>query len=181
MTREEGKTLPEGPMARAKAFYELVNSHGKYGKPAGLPWGRGDAAWFCDSKTGNCTDFHSLFISLARAHKIPAKFEIGFSIPEKRGTGAVPGYHCWAKFRPSDRGWMAVDISEANKEPKMKDYYFGNLTEDRVTFSTGRDIDLSPRQAGKPLNFFIYPHVEVDGKEHPQALVEKAFGFKDVE
>ena len=42
---------------------------------------------------------------------------------------------------------MPVDISEANKNPKMKDYYFGNLTEDRVTFTTGRDIDLVPEQS----------------------------------
>jgi transglutaminase-like putative cysteine protease len=175
----KGKPLPEEPMARAKAFYELVNGHMKYDKSK-PGWGRGDAVWACDSKFGNCTDFHSLFISLARAHKIPAKFEMGFSIPEKAGKGAVTGYHCWAKFRPSDMGWIGVDISEANKEPKMKDYYFGNLTADRVTMSVGRDIDLVPRQKGKALNYFLAPYAEVDGKAVPGDKIKPANAYEDV-
>src|SRR5439155_13718790 len=127
---------------------------------------------------GNCSDFHSLFISLARSQKIPAKFEIGFPLPARHGAGDIPGYHCWAKFRPEGKGWVPVDISEANKDPKMRDYYFGNLTPDRVAFSTGRDLGLVPRQAGGPLNFFVYPYVEVGGKPYPQ--VEPHFSFRDL-
>src|SRR5881227_3323734 len=107
-------------------------------RPSKAGWCRGDAVWACDSRTGNCTDFHSLFIALARSQKIPAKFEIGFGLPEKHGAGEVAGYHCWAKFKPDGKGWVPVDISEANKNPKLKEYYFGNLTPDRVTFTTGR-------------------------------------------
>ena len=29
-----------------------------------------------------------------------------------------------------------------DKHPDLKHYYFGNLTENRVTLTTGRDIDL---------------------------------------
>jgi hypothetical protein len=110
---------------------------------------------------------------------VPAKFEIGFGLPSKRGEGEIGGYHCWAFFRVENR-WVPVDISEANKDPARREYYFGNLTEDRVTFSTGRDIELVPSQAGRPINFFVYPHVEVDGKEWPQAKIEKRFGYRDV-
>jgi transglutaminase-like putative cysteine protease len=134
----------------------------------------------CDSRFGNCTDFHSLFNALARSQKIPAKFESGFGIPTKRGTGDVPGYHCWAKFKPEGRGWVPVDISEANKNPKMSDYYFGNLTEDRVTFSTGRGLTLSPKQDGPPLNFFVYPYVEVDGKPYSADKIKRRFAYEDV-
>ena len=126
-------------MAKAKELYDIVNGMMRYAKE-GTEWGRGDVNWVCDSRFGNCTDFHSLFIALARSQKIPAKFEIGFGMPEKRGAGEVAGYHCWAKFKPEGKGWVPVDISEANKNPKLKDYYFGNLTEDRVTFTTGRDL-----------------------------------------
>jgi transglutaminase-like putative cysteine protease len=174
----ENKKLPRDPWEKARVLYDVVNGRLRYGKDR-PGWGRGDSSWACDSRFGNCSDFHSLFISLARAQKIPAKFEIGFPLPEKRGSGAVAGYHCWAFFRPANRGWVPVDISEANKNPKRVDYFFGNLTPDRVAFSTGRDIDLVPRQAGKPLNFFIYPHVEIDGKEHPQGKIEKRFSFRD--
>jgi hypothetical protein len=72
-----------------------------------------------------------------------------------------------------------VDISEANKHPEMRDYYFGNLTEDRVAFSTGRDLTLVPKQDGGPVNFFIYPYVEVDGKVWPQNKIQKKFSYRD--
>jgi transglutaminase-like putative cysteine protease len=175
----EGKKLPDDPMQKAKELYTLVNGMMRYAKE-GTEWGRGDVNWVCDSKFGNCTDFHSLFIALARSQNIPAKFEIGFGIPTKRGTGDVAGYHCWAKFKPEGKGWVPVDISEANKNPKLADYYFGNLTEDRVTFSTGRGLTLSPRQDGPPLNFFVYPYVEVDGKPYPAEMVKRRFAFEDV-
>jgi transglutaminase-like putative cysteine protease len=173
------KKVPENQTAAARVFYDTVNGHMRYSKE-GIGWGRGDSEWACDSKYGNCTDFHSLFISLARSRKIPAKFEIGFPLPTKRGSGEIPGYHCWAWFKSEGKGWTPVDISEANKvkDDKMTEYYFGNLTEDRVAFSIGRDIDLTPKQAGKPLNYFIYPYVEVDGKPHDK--VQKQFGFEDV-
>ena len=99
-------------------------------------------------------------------------------MPPQRGSGDIPGYHCWAKFRPAGHNWIPVDISEANKNPKMKDYYFGNLTEDRVTFSTGRDIDLVPRQVGQALNFFVYPYVQVDGKPYAADKVTRKFSYK---
>jgi transglutaminase-like putative cysteine protease len=121
-----------------------------------------------------------LFISLARSQKIPAKFEVGFAIPTKRGEGTVVGYHCWAFFRPKGKAWVPVDISEANKDPNMKDYYFGNLTEDRVTFTTGRDLMLEPKQRGKAVNFLIYPYVEVDVKEYDETKIERKFSYKDV-
>ncbi|HKB01410.1 MAG TPA: transglutaminase domain-containing protein [Gemmataceae bacterium] len=175
----DGRKLPDDPMAKAKELYEIVNGMLRYAKD-GTEWGRGDVDWVCDSKYGNCTDFHSLFIALARSEKIPARFEVGFGLPEKRGSGDVAGYHCWAKFKPEGKGWVPVDISEANKNPKMKDYYFGNLTEDRVTFSTGRDIVLAPKQDGPPLNFFVYPYVEVGGKPYPADKMKRKFGYEDV-
>jgi len=173
------RDIPKEEVEAARVLYDVVNQHMRYSKE-GTGWGRGDSDWACDSRYGNCTDFHSMFISLVRAHKIPAKFEIGFPLPEKRGRGDVAGYHCWAKFRPKERDWIPVDISEANKNPKMRDYYFGNLTEDRVTFSIGRDIDLVPKQDGEPLNFFVYPYVEVDGKPYPGEKVQRKFSYKDV-
>jgi transglutaminase-like putative cysteine protease len=175
----EGKKLPGDPMAKGREFYDQVNGLMKYSKE-GTEWGRGDVNWVCDSRFGNCTDFHSLFLALCRSQKIPGRFEVGFGIPEKRGTGEVAGYHCWAKFKARDKGWVPVDISEANKNPKLADYYFGNLTADRVTFSTGRGLTLEPKQAGPPLNFFVYPYVEVGGKPHPADKVTRKFGYEDL-
>jgi transglutaminase-like putative cysteine protease len=176
----EGRQLPRDEVELGRVLYDVVNHHMVYAKDK-PGWGEGDAVWACDSKFGNCSDFHSLFISLARTQKIPAKFEIGFQLPEQRGAGAVAGYHCWAKFKPEGKGWIPVDISEANKFPPLRDYYFGNLTADRVTFSVGRDLTLVPPQDGPPLNFFIHPHVEVDAKPYPAEKVRRQFTYQDSE
>ena len=150
-------------LQQAKLLYDCVGRHVAYDKSQ-PGFGNGDVLWVCDSGRGNCTDFHSLFISLARSRSIPARFEIGFSLPPERGAGTITGYHCWALFFDDQYGWVPVDISEADKNPHLKDYYFGSLTENRVAFSTGRDIVLEPRQAGPPLNYFVDPYVEADGE-----------------
>jgi len=173
------KSLPADQLEAARTLYDVVNQHMRYSKE-GTGWGEGDAVWACASGYGNCSDFHSLFISLARADKIPSKFEIGFPLPPKRGAGDIAGYHCWAKFHPAGHGWIPVDISEANKNPKLREYYFGNLTEDRVAFSTGRDLTLVPPQAGKPLNFFVFPYVELNGRAYPQEKIQRKFSYKDL-
>jgi transglutaminase-like putative cysteine protease len=178
LTLLAGKEIPRDRMAAARLLYDTVYGHMRYSKE-GTGWGQGDAAWACESGYGNCSDFHSLFISLARSQGIPAQFEIGFGLPVQRGQGDIAGYHCWAWFNPSGRGWVPVDISEARKNPALRDYYFGKLTADRVTFSTGRDLVLEPKQAGPPLNFFIYPYAEVAGRPHPATQIETKVTFQD--
>jgi hypothetical protein len=63
----------------------------------------------------------------------------------------------------------------------MKDYYFGNLTPDRVRFTVGRDLDLVPKQNGPALNFFIYPYVEVNGAVLASEKMQTKFSFQDVD
>lgn len=173
-----GIQFSSDPLAIARALYDRVDDHVRYDKSK-PGYGNGDALWVCDSRFGNCTDFHSLFISLARVKGMPARFEIGFPLPPERGEGDIGGYHCWALFHADGKGWVPVDISEADKHPEMKEYYFGNLTENRVTFTTGRDINLVPRQECEPLNYFVYPHVEVDGKVWPKEKLQKRLKFAD--
>jgi hypothetical protein len=173
-----GLSLPADELRLGRTLYDLVDDRMEYRKDK-PGWGAGDAVWACDSRFGNCTDFHSLFISLARSQHLPAKFEIGFGLPEARGNGEVAGYHCWAKFKPQGRGWVPVDISEANKHPQKRDYFFGHLCENRVAFTTGRDLILNADQKGPPLNFFIYPYVEVDGKPLAADQVKKSFAYQD--
>ena len=73
-----------------------------------------------------------------------------------------------------------MDISEADKHPQMAGYYFGKLTADRVTFSVGRDLVLNPRQTAEPLNFFVYPHLEVDKKKISSDQISLKFRFAAV-
>jgi transglutaminase-like putative cysteine protease len=148
---------------KARAIYDSVVTTMKYDKT--IPgWGHGDTERACDIRAGNCSDFHSLFISLARASGIPARFVMGFPLTAK--DGEVKGYHCWAEFYVSGRGWIPVDASDASKssDPALRTYLFGNLDPDRVQFTMGRDLTLKPKTA-EPLNFFIYPHAEASGHE----------------
>ena len=165
-------------LEKARAIYDYVVQTMSYDK-SGTGWGNGDIYWACDAKRGNCTDFHALFIGLARAVGIPAKFEIGFPLPPEHGQAEVAGYHCWAEFYLAGYSWVPVDASEAKKHLEKKDYFFGALDENRVQLSVGRDLTLLPRQAGPPLNYFVYPYVEVDGK--PYTGIARKFAFKDVD
>jgi transglutaminase-like putative cysteine protease len=175
----KGRTLPTEPMQKARMLYDIVDDHMQYRKDK-PGWGRGDSDWACESGFGNCTDFHSLFISLARACGLPAKFQIGFSIPSERSSGPVSGYHCWAWFKPAGHGWVPVDISQANQHPQKRDYDFGHLDADRVAFTTGRDLILDPPQDGPPLNFFVFPYVEAHGEPYPTANIVTQCTYQNV-
>jgi len=166
-----------GTISKAKAAYDYLFKTMRYDK-TGSGWGRGDALWACDAKHGNCTDFHSPFIGMLRAEGIPARFDIGFPLPEDKQAGEIPGYHCWAEFYARKTGWIPVDISEAWKAKQKEDYFFGSVDSNRVQFSSGRDITLSPKQDGPALNYFVYPYVEVDGKSYDK--LDKQFSFEEV-
>jgi transglutaminase-like putative cysteine protease len=170
----QGKTQP---LDKARAMYDYVFTTMRYDK-TGEGWGRGDVLYACDAKKGNCTDFHSLFIAMARSQGIPARFEIGFPLPPDKHTAEIAGYHCWADFYIDGKGWIPVDISEAWKHQEKRDYFFGSHDVNRVQFSMGRDLRLNPAQDGKPRNYFVYPYVEVNGQEYPN--VSLAFSFADV-
>jgi len=149
-------------------------------------WGHGDSEQACDVRRGNCTDFHSLFLSLSRAEGVPARFEMGFPMSLAGESNHAGGYHCWAWFYDDGaQVWVPVDISEAKLEPKRSDYLFGHLDAERVSFSRGRDVQL-PGMKGRPLNYLpSSAYVEVDGKPLDTVVrtlsysVDGAVGAKD--
>ena len=175
--RAELPQTDPSPLARARAIYDYVIDNMEY-KKVGTGWGNGDTFWACTKRYGNCTDFHALFISLARADGIPAQFEIGFPVPEDRASGAIDGYHCWTEFHLPDVGWFPIDASEAWKRKERRDFYFGTQPADRIQFSMGRDLELGDGHTTGPLNYFIYPHVEVAGKRLDN--VKRSFRFSEI-
>ena len=181
MIRDLSSTQTKGlerPLDKAKAIYGFVLSTMKYDK-TGEGWGRGDAIYACNIKKGNCTDFHALFIGMMRSAGIPARFEIGFSLPRDKSAGDIAGYHCWAHFWIDGVGWVPVDASEAWKDASRRQYFFGAHDANRIQFTRGRDITLEPKQKGEPLNYSIYPYAELDGK--PWSGLQAVFSFRDVE
>lgn len=152
--------------------------------------GVGSTTYCLMNRTGNCTDFHSLWTSLARAAGIPTQIVYGsFFKKELDGKDQDQSYHCWPEFYAPNFGWVPHDVAVADifmgdftttKENDEKvrlttadgyrgadrakvDYYFGNVDERRVTWSRGRDLVLGPRQEGGPVNAMAKAYVEVDG------------------
>ena len=152
----------ENDLERAKALYDHVIGRMRYDK-SGTGWGRGDALYACDARTGNCTDFHAYFIALARSVGIPARFAIGATIPADKNEGTIDGYHCWAEFFAAGR-WVPVDISEAWKNPKLGDYYFGHNPANRFELTKGRDLVVDPAPSSGSINFLAYPLLEMNGE-----------------
>lgn len=165
-----------GPIAKARKIYNYIIATMHYDHK-GTGWGRGDAIWACTAKHGNCTDFHSLFIGMARAAGIPARFQIGLQLPADSHAGPITSYHCWAEFYVKGIGWIPIDAAEAWLHRDKINYFFGAIDTNRVMFSMGRDIHLRPAQSGEPLNYFIYPYAELDGKQFKK-ITETAF-FRD--
>lgn len=162
-------------LEKGRRLYDWCVRNMRYDK-SGEGWGRGDAVWACDAKRGNCTDFHSVFMAMARSEGVPARFVMGYPLPPDQKEGEVGGYHCWAEFWTPEHGWVPIDASEAAKHPEFTEYYFGRLTPDRFVLSTGRDLQLEPAQAGEPLNFLWKPYVEADGE--PVDQIETTLHFE---
>lgn len=166
-----GPKIRDSHLIQARALYDYIIETMRYMKFG--DFGRGDSNYACDSKTGNCSEFHSFFISLARSVDIPARFAIGASIPSDRNEGGIDGYHCWAEFY-ADGKWWPVDISEANKYTALATYYFGRHPANRIELSRGRDLEVSPGPTSGPINFLAYPYLEIDGKE---VKAQSSFSF----
>ncbi len=178
ISRREAGRIPT-IVGKARALYDWVAGRMSYDK-SGKGWGLGDIQYCLKVGKGNCTDFHTLFIALARAAGIPARWNIGFPIDYRAGAREgrpVKGYHCWAEFFLPGSGWIPVDVSEGDKHPEVRDYFFGRLSGNRILYTRGRGIALDQTDGAPLVNYFIYPYVLVDGKPHKK--VETRFFYRD--
>jgi transglutaminase-like putative cysteine protease len=172
VAKEATRGRDETSLMKARALYDYIIDNMRYMKYG--DFGKGDANYACDVRTGNCSEFHSFFISLARSSGIPARFAVGASIPSERNEGGIDGYHCWAEFYAEGK-WWPIDISEANKYTALATYYFGHHPANRIEFSQGRDLVVEPGPASGPINFLAYPILEINGRE---AATKTTFSFK---
>jgi transglutaminase-like putative cysteine protease len=151
--------------AKAQAFYAHVFDHMTYDKNE-PGWGQANVQRACEVGKGNCTDFHGLFVALCQTAKIPARLEMGLTLPITDSAS----YHCWASFYAGKQGWAPVDISDARKavtDPKAAPENqrlagFGKLTAERLVMGRGIEVPLAP-PAAKPVRFVLGPVLEIDG------------------
>lgn len=198
------------PVRQARLLYDWVLDHVQYwvkdpGKWKASPVG--SSAYCFEQCTGNCTDFHSLYVAAARSVGLPARMIYGsFFKGPLDGKPDDQSYHCWLEVYAPKVGWIPIDVAvadifvddfalnEANSpkvqltvadgykgpDPALVDYYFGNLDARRVTWHLGRDLALGS-DAGTPrVNAIPKAHIEVDGKPLEAAAWKRTLTFREL-
>ena len=173
---------------KARAVYDWIVEN-MHRDPDVKGCGLGEVTALLTSLAGKCADIHSVFVALARAAGVPAREIFGLRLPPGK-EGEITGWqHCWAEFYLPGKGWVVVDPADVRKailtkkisleEAKpIREYYFGAVDEKRVEFGTGRDLVLTPAQAGEPLNYFMYPYAEADGRPLNEDLYGDNIGYR---
>jgi hypothetical protein len=108
--------------------------------PAPAPWA-GPAATTTAGE-GDCGDYSSLFVALARAKGIPARHIVG-----SWAESGADQVHVWAEFYLEGLGWISVDptVGQSSNQP---DSCFGRIGNDRVILGKGLNLALSPAAPG---------------------------------
>jgi hypothetical protein len=161
LAREQVQGLTD-PLQKARKIYDYVVSTMRYAPEDGNV--QRDTA--CAVDHGNCIDFHALFVGMAHAAGIPARFEIGFSIPEEQRDGAILSYHSWAEFYASGAGWIPVDALDGWRAVDKRDSLFGAIDAGHVMLSMGGDVPMTPSPKTGPFSYAANPYVELDGKPY---------------
>ena len=186
------------PIEQARRLYDWVLGHAQYWVkfPATMKASSVGSSSYCfDQATGNCTDFHSLYVAGAHAVGLPARLVYGsFLKGPLEGQDRDQSYHCWVEFWAPRAGWIPLDVAVAdifvddfqlddeNREkvdltvaegyqgpdPALVDYYFGNLDARRVTWHRGRDLVIEDGPSSGAVNALPKAVVEVDGQVLPE-------------
>ena len=162
--------------AKARAIYDWVVEN-MYRDPNTKGCGKGDVCELLKKPGGKCTDISSVFIALCRAAGVPAREVFGIRLGKKAEEDITGHQHCWAEFFVPGFGWVTADPADVRKamlveklelaSPKTAEYrayFWGGIDPYRVVIAHGRDLQLEPPQAGKPLNTFGYPYAEIGGE-----------------
>ena len=160
---------------KARAVYQWVVEN-TVRDPDVKGCGTGEVEKVIAKKGGKCADISSVFVSIARAAGVPAREVFGLRLGKKDDEDMTCGHHCWAEFYVPGYGWVPADAADVRKAMLVDkldlkgaqdkiDYYFGSVDQYRIALGRGgRGYYLNPRQNDGPLNYFMYPYAEVNGK-----------------
>lgn len=189
----------KNPIKASRKIYNYVLNHVEYwvkdpeGKKKSS--GKGSADYTYEQCTGNCTDFHALYLSISRSAGIPTKITYGSMLkqPYEGMKDKDQSYHCWIYFYAPNIGWIPLDVALADvfdgtvklnntNHPRMigttadgysapdaakVDFYFGGLENRRIVWSVGRDLKLPGQKAAATVDAMPKAYYEVDGKANP--------------
>jgi transglutaminase-like putative cysteine protease len=172
-TAEDTKSATT-PLEKARAIYGSLTHNFRF-NPSGSGCCRGDVNRTLASKQGDSLDLASVFVAMARSQQIPARSVIGFQLPVDQHSAEIRKASAWAEYYAVPLGWLPADPATAIRNPILLEYAFGSLDTDRLQFTVGRDLKLNPPQEGPPVNFFIDPYVEVEGKAYSRVSLDVSF------
>lgn len=169
-------------LAKARAIYDWIVDN-MYRDPQIKGCGIGEVEKLLESLGGKCGDIHSVYVALAKSVGIPSREIFGIRIPKGIDGDMTKAQHCWAEFYLPGYGWVTIDPSDVRKimlekklnlgeEKEFREYYFGAVDENRISYGIGRDLILNPPQKDGKLNYFMYPYAEAEGK-----ALDDLFGF----
>lgn len=123
-----------------KSIFDFIKENFKYCYPVK---NRGVKYLNLNKLTGDCGEYSSLFVTMCRILKIPAKNNTGFVIfpNSKRITE-----HGWASIYVKQYGWLEMDTQYASLEKSTvaAKKYFAQRNDYRIIFSNGFNIPLKP-------------------------------------
>jgi hypothetical protein len=124
------------PYLMAKKFYLYILDNVEYKQ---LHQGLNGAKYLLTNRVGECGDYSALFIAFARAKGIPARPVVGYWAIS--GTDQT---HVWAEFYLEGIGWVPVDATIGQQGKDQREYYFGNMDNQRVILSKEFNTTLNP-------------------------------------
>lgn len=126
----------KNPYLIARKFYDYVIDKSSYQL---LGKGLAGAKVLATTNKGECGDYASLFVALCRVKGIPARPIVGYWAIS--GTGQT---HVWSEFYVEPFGWIPADANIGQARPQQRDYYFGNLDNQRVILNKNFNVTLEP-------------------------------------
>jgi transglutaminase-like putative cysteine protease len=165
-------------LEKARAVYDWTIAH-TFRNPdvKGCGLGRAIETLTMARGGGKCADISSVFVTVLRAAGVPSRDVFGLRIPGK--DGEISGdFHCWSEFYLPGTGWVQADPADVRKamlieklalgDPKTREWteFFWNGDDlFRIALNRGdRGLVFEPAQQGEPLEYFMYPFAQVDGR-----------------
>ena len=137
------KAPTNGPYDFARAAYDYVVDHTEYVSPS-----PSHGARECLSKgQADCGSYVALFVALCRAGGVPARPIAGCWA---KGENQ---WHCWAEFLLPEVGWIPVDPSVGDRGTHEREFYFGNLDNNRVTLAKTFNLTVDTTRGSTDLGF----------------------------
>ncbi|MEW5848166.1 MAG: transglutaminase domain-containing protein [Myxococcota bacterium] len=112
-------------LATARAIHEFVAGHVREG---GYDTTERGALYALQNQSGDCSEYSSLFVALARAAGVPSRRVSGYFC---EGPCRNQNYHTWAEFHDGER-WRLVDSQNKRFDVQTAGYVALELNEETV-------------------------------------------------